>query len=65
MKNLAVVVSLLALGATIISCLLFSAGAVGHDVVKWTALAGTILWFIATPIWMGRELAIDATEVEI
>ncbi len=65
MDNVARVVSLIALAATIVPCLLYLAGAVGHDAVKWAALAGTIVWFIATPMWMGRELPIDAAEVEI
>lgn len=65
MKTIAKLVSLVALGATVVPCLLYFAGAVGHDTVKWTALAGTIVWFISTPLWMGRELPIDAKEVEI
>ncbi len=59
------VVSLVALGAVILPCLLYFAGAIGLDTVKWTALSGTIGWFIATPMWMSRKLPVDATEVEI
>ena len=59
------VVSLLALGAVIVPCLLFFAGAMELGVVKWLALGGTIAWFIATPLWMSRKLPVDATEVEI
>lgn len=65
MKNLAKLVSLAALAAMILPCLLYFAGAIGHDTVKWTALAGTFVWFIATPLWMGREVPVDAAEVEI
>ena len=65
MNHVAKLVSSIALAATIVPCLLFFAGSIAHDVVKWTALAGTIAWFIATPLWMGRELPIDAAEVEI
>jgi hypothetical protein len=40
-------------------------GVVDHSTVTSAALIGTLAWFVATPIWMGRELPIDATEVEI
>jgi hypothetical protein len=59
------IVSLLALSAVIVPCLLFFAGAIGLDAVKWIGLAGTIVWFIATPLWMSREQSVDAAEVEI
>ncbi len=65
MKSPAKIVSLIALAATIVPSVLYFTGAIGHDAVKWTALAGTVVWFIATPMWMGRELSVDATEVEI
>ena len=65
MNNIAKIVSLIALGFVVVPCLLYFAGAIGLDAVKWTALAGTIGWFIATPMWMSRKLPIDASEVEI
>lgn len=58
-------ISLVALGATMIPCLLYFSGSIGHDAVKISALVGTVGWFIATPLWMGRELPVDAKEVEI
>lgn len=58
-------VSLAALTATILPSVLYFCGIMQHDAVKWTALAGTIVWFIATPLWMGRQLPVDATQVEI
>lgn len=58
-------VSFVALGATIVPCLLYFCGTIDHDAVKLAALVGTVAWFIATPMWMGRELTIDAREVEI
>lgn len=58
-------ISLVALAATIGPCLLYFAGLIDHETVKWIALAGTIAWFSSTPWWMGRELPIDASEVEI
>lgn len=65
MKNLARTTSLLTLGLVIVPCLLFFAGLISLETVKWTALLGSIGWFVATPYWMGRELPIDASEVEI
>lgn len=65
MNTLAKIVSSLALAATIVPCLLFFVGWVNQSTVTSAALIGTFAWFIATPIWMGRELPIDATEVEI
>ncbi len=65
MKTPAQIASLVALAATIVPSLLYFTGTLEHDAVKWTALAGTAVWFIATPLWMGRELPVDATEVEI
>lgn len=58
-------VSLVALAATIVPCLMYFGGMIGHDAVKLAALIGTIVWFIATPLWMGRKLPIDAQEVQI
>ena len=34
---------------------LCEAGAFSLESVKWMALAGTIGWFIATPIWMNES----------
>lgn len=65
MNKSARAVSLIALVATIVPSMLFFLGILSHDVVKWTALAGTVFWFVSTPVWMGRELPIDAAEVEI
>lgn len=58
-------VSLLALAATIVPSVLYFTGTIEHEAVKWTALAGTVVWFVVTPLWMGRELSVDASEVEI
>jgi hypothetical protein len=58
-------VSLASLGTTIAPCLLYFAGLLDLDQVKIVTLIGTIVWFIATPLWMGRDLPVDAKEVEI
>jgi hypothetical protein len=58
-------ISLVALAATVVPCLLYFGGAIDLGAVKAIALVGTIVWFIVTPLWMGRELPIDSKEVEI
>jgi hypothetical protein len=65
MNVTAKVTSLIALASTIVPSLLYFMGMIGHDVVKLAAIVGSLVWFLATPMWMGRELPIDATEVEI
>lgn len=65
MYNAAKLVSLVALAATIGPSLLYFGGAIDHGTVKVATLAGTIVWFIATPMWMSRKLPVDANQVEI
>ena len=65
MNNIAKIASLIFLGLVIVPCLLQFMGMIGLDAVKSTALVGTVGWFIATPMWMSRELPVDAGEVEI
>lgn len=48
-------ISLLALAATIVPCLLYLGDMIGHETVKIAAIVGTIVWFAVTPTWMGRE----------
>ncbi len=50
-------VSAIALVVTIVPSLLVFLGALGIEPMKWIALVGTIAWFIATPMWMGRDKA--------
>ena len=65
MNHIAKIASLITLSLVIIPSLLCFAGMISLDTVKWAALAGTIGWFIATPLWMSRKLPVDASEVEI
>lgn len=58
-------ISYVALAATIVPVLLVYVGLMNSETMKWAALLGTIGWFVATPSWMGRELSVDAQEVEI
>jgi len=59
------ILSLVALLLTILPSLFYTAGMLTLDVVKWTALAGTLIWFAVTPLWMGRTSRSDANQVQI
>ncbi|MEM6692736.1 MAG: hypothetical protein AAF664_25130 [Planctomycetota bacterium] len=59
------VVSLITLGLVLVPSVLQFLGVIELDAVKLAALIGTIGWFVATPIWMGRESPIDSREVEV
>ena len=65
MNNLTKIISLITLSLVIVPCLMYFIGVIGLDTVKWAALVGTRGWFIATPLWMSRELPVDANQVEI
>lgn len=65
MQTAAKPISLVALAATIVPSVLYLTGMVDHNAVKVTALVGTVVWFVTTPLWMGHELPIDADQVEI
>ncbi|QDV60941.1 hypothetical protein [Crateriforma conspicua] len=58
-------ISAVALGLVVIPCMLHFAGIIGLSTVKWTALVGTVAWFLVTPTWMSRRLQVDSAEVEI
>ncbi|MEM9588836.1 MAG: hypothetical protein AAGA03_16260 [Planctomycetota bacterium] len=65
MKKVAKLLSLLTLALVLLPSLLYFSGTIELETAKWAALAGTIGWFVVTPIWMSRALPIDAKEVEI
>ena len=54
--------SIVALCLTVFPSLLFFAGRMELDTVKWLMLAATVAWFIATPLWMGREKPKQSSE---
>jgi len=58
------IASLVALAITIVPGILYFLGMLDIDLMKWIALAGTIGWFIATPMWMGRDPQVDASQTE-
>ena len=49
-------VSWIALAATILPSLAYYAGRMELGSVQWVMLLATITWFIATPMWMDREV---------
>ena len=54
MKRAAQVVSLAALVGTILPPVLFFAGRMDIETMKWAMLVATIAWFAATPLWMRK-----------
>jgi hypothetical protein len=57
MNSTAKLVSLIALVVTVAPSLLYFSGMISIESMKWIALAGTIVWFVSTPTWMGRDKA--------
>jgi hypothetical protein len=47
-------VSGIALAWTILPSVLYLAGRIDIAPSKWWLLAATIVWFVVTPLWMGR-----------
>jgi hypothetical protein len=54
MRRVLQVVSWIALGATILPSVVFLANQLTLDQTKWVMLAATVVWFVVTPLWMGR-----------
>jgi hypothetical protein len=55
MKTAAQIVSWLALAATILAPMIYLAGTMTLATMITCLNAATIVWFIATPIWMKRS----------
>ncbi|MBN2295023.1 MAG: hypothetical protein JXM70_21520 [Pirellulales bacterium] len=55
MRPLLQIISVIALSLTVFPSLMFFAGMMELDRMKWLMMAATVAWFIATPLWMGRE----------
>jgi hypothetical protein len=53
------IVSWVALAAAIVPSILFLAGKMDLDQSKWVLLAATVVWFVATPLWMGRGGSVE------
>ena len=55
MRRAAQMVSVAALAATIVPPVLFFAGRMDIESMKWAMLVAAVAWFAATPIWMNRK----------
>jgi hypothetical protein len=58
-RRIVQVLSWLALAYTIAPPILFLAGKLTLEQSKLHMLLATVAWFIATPLWMGREPATE------
>lgn len=52
MRPLLQLASWIALAATLVPSVLYLGGSMPLDTVKTWMLAGTVVWFAATPFWM-------------
>jgi hypothetical protein len=57
MRRVAQVVSLIALVATIAPAILYFTQTIELDTTKLATNIATLVWFVATPLWMGRRPA--------
>ena len=55
MKAIAVAASVIALAGTIAPAVLFVAGRMELDAVKWWMLVATVVWFAAAPVWLKQQ----------
>jgi hypothetical protein len=55
MRSLMKILSLLALILTIAPAIMLVNGSLTLDQVKLFMLVATVVWYIATPFWMGRK----------
>lgn len=55
MKTIAVAASLIALAGTILPAVFFVAGQLELDAVKLWMLVATVVWFVATPVWLKQQ----------
>jgi hypothetical protein len=54
MRLVAQIVSWVALAATILPSFIYFFDGISLETVKAVMLIATVVWFIATPMWMGR-----------
>ena len=55
LKTFLQLTSAAALAATIVPSAMYLFGSLDLASAQWTMLGATAVWFIATPLWMGRE----------
>lgn len=54
MRTLLQLISAIALLATILPSIMFLSGSLDLAQTKLAMLIATVIWFIATPLWMGQ-----------
>lgn len=54
--------SLIALIGTVLPSILFLTGTMELGPMKSVMLAATVLWFVVTPLWMGRASPADGAD---
>ena len=59
MRAILQIISLLALIALTLPSVLFLAGRLELDTVKWIMILATIVWFVATTPWMWTDNGAD------
>jgi hypothetical protein len=55
MKRIALLISCLALAATLLPAVLFFAGKLELPAAKLWMLIAAVVWFVATPLWMEHK----------
>lgn len=55
MRSILPIISLLALIALTLPSVLFLAGRLGLNIVKWLMLLATIVWFVTASLWMWKD----------
>ena len=59
MRSILQIISLLALIALTLPSILFLAGRMELDKVKWIMILATIVWFVAATPWMWKDNGAD------
>lgn len=59
MRSILQIISLLALIALTLPSVMFLAGRMELDMVKWLMILATIVWFIAATPWMWKDNGAD------
>jgi hypothetical protein len=54
MRRITRLTSFIALAATIVPAVMYMGGSMDLPTVKTTMFVATIVWFVATPLWMDR-----------
>ncbi len=62
MRSILQFISLLALIALTLPSIIFLAGKLELDMVKWIMLVATIVWFVAAAGWMWKDNGADTQE---